>query len=36
MEYTSIEGDINFNKAVRGVLLGRDHPDVTSGRIASA
>ena len=36
MEYTSIEGDVNFNKAVRGVLLGWNHPDVTSGRVASA
>jgi aromatic-amino-acid transaminase len=36
MEYASIDGDAAFNSAVRGVLFGWDHPDVNSGRVASA
>jgi aspartate/tyrosine/aromatic aminotransferase len=36
MEYAPIDGDAAFNKAVRGVLFGWDHPDVNSGRVASA
>ena len=36
MEYAPIDGDAAFNSAVRGVLFGWDHPDVYSGRVASA
>ena len=36
MEYAPIDGDAAFNSAVRGVLFGWDHPDVNSGRVASA
>jgi len=36
MEYAPIDGDAAFNKAVRGVLFGWDHPDVSSGRVCSA
>ena len=35
-EYAAIEGDAAFNKGARGVLFGWDHPDVNSGRVASA
>ena len=35
-EYNTITGDQTFNKGARGVLLGWDHADVTSGRICSS
>jgi len=35
-EYSTIDGDPKFTKGARGVLFGFDHPDVTSGRVASA
>jgi aspartate aminotransferase len=35
-EYSPIDGDPAFTKGARGVLFGWDHPDVTSGRVASA
>ena len=35
-EYNTITGDQTFNKGARGVLLGWDHADVTSGRICTA
>lgn len=34
-EYLAIDGIPEFNKGARGVLFGWDHPDVTSGRVAS-
>lgn len=34
-EYLPIEGDVDFDKGALGVILGFDHPDITSGRIAS-
>lgn len=34
-EYLPIDGDQTFNKGARGVLFGFDHPDVTSGRVAT-
>jgi len=35
-EYSPIDGDQAYNKGARGVLFGWDHPDVTSGRVASS
>lgn len=35
-EYLPIDGDPNFTKGARGVLFGWDHPDVSSGRVASS
>ena len=35
-EYLPIDGSQDFCKGARGVLLGWDHPDVTSGRVVSA
>lgn len=35
-EYSTITGDQTFTKGARGVLLGWDHPDVTSGRVCSS
>jgi aspartate/tyrosine/aromatic aminotransferase len=35
-EYTTIEGDAEFNKGARSVILGFEHPDVTSGRVVSS
>ena len=35
-EYAPIDGNAEFNKGARGALFGFDHPDVTSGRVASA
>jgi aspartate/tyrosine/aromatic aminotransferase len=35
-EYAPIDGLPEFNHGSRGVLFGWDHPDVTSGRVASA
>jgi len=34
-EYAPIDGDQDFNKGSRGALFGWNHPDVTSGRVAS-
>lgn len=34
-EYSTIDGDAAFNKGARMCLFGWDHPDVTSGRVAS-
>jgi aspartate/tyrosine/aromatic aminotransferase len=34
-EYSPIDGDATFTKGARGVLFGFDHPDVTSGRVAT-
>lgn len=35
-EYSTIDGNADFNKGARGVLFGWNHPDVNSGRCASA
>ena len=35
-EYAPIDGDAEFCRGARGALFGWDHPDVTSGRVASA
>jgi len=35
-EYAPIDGDADFCRGSRGALFGWDHPDVTSGRVASA
>lgn len=35
-EYAPIDGLAEFNHGARQVLFGWDHPDVTSGRVASA
>jgi len=35
-EYAPIDGLADFNKGARGALFGWNHPDVTSGRVASA
>ena len=35
MEYSPIDGNQDFNKGARGVLFGWNHPDVSSGRVAS-
>lgn len=35
-EYAPIDGNQDFNKGARGALFGWDHPDVTSGRVASS
>lgn len=34
-EYNPIDGDPLFNKGARGSLFGFDHPDVSSGRVAT-
>ena len=35
-EWTPTLGTEDFNKGARGVLFGCNHPDVTSGRVASS
>jgi len=35
-EYAPIDGEQAFVKGARGVVFGWDHPDVTSGRVASS
>ena len=34
-EYSRQEGLADFHNGARGALLGWDHPDVTSGRVAT-